>query len=30
MNSLDFLLIGIWVGMALGYLITKDFYKKKI
>lgn len=30
MNSLDFLLIGIWVGMFLGHLITKDFYKKKI
>jgi hypothetical protein len=28
MNSLEFLLIGIWVGMGLGYLITKDFYKK--
>jgi hypothetical protein len=25
---LEFLLIGIWVGMGLGYLITKDFYKK--
>jgi hypothetical protein len=30
MNSLEFLLIGIWVGMALGYLITKDFYKKNV
>jgi len=28
MNSLEFLLIGIWVGMGFGYLITKDFYKK--
>jgi hypothetical protein len=29
MNGLELLLIGIWVGMGLGYLITKDFYKKK-
>jgi hypothetical protein len=28
MNDLELLLIGIWVGMGLGYLITKDFYKK--
>ena len=28
MNGLELLLIGIWVGMGLGYLITKDFYKK--
>jgi hypothetical protein len=30
MNSLEFLLVGIWVGMGLGYLITKDFYKKNV
>ena len=29
MNGLELLLIGIWVGMGLVYLITKDFYKKK-
>ena len=29
MSCLHFLLVGIWVGMGLGYLITKDFYKKE-
>lgn len=28
MNGLELLLVGIWVGMGLRYLLTKDFYRK--
>ena len=30
MSCLHFLLVGIWIGMGLSYLITKDFYKKNV
>ena len=30
MIGLGLFLSGIWVGMFLGYLTTKDFYKKNV
>jgi hypothetical protein len=30
MSCLQFLLVGIWIGMGVAYFLTKGFYKKKI